>query len=405
MLGIRLSTSPSGLAAISAFPIDADFSTYALGTLNGQNSWAQIGGFSTTNTASPIQVIVADGAVPQSIRITGLASASQSYRDLPTASRFNPTTVTAATFYYVLDNFKVIEALNSTTSTGQGIFALTGTAGGSSPTSARLFLRRFGGVTANTTTFDLGISASGATPVYGTTALAVGTLYKIVVAYTANPGLANDVVKVYVNPVGSDPTTWSHEVTQTATTDPTQSFKSFQITPGAISNSTKTDLTIGRILVGLSDVLAVTPILECSDLDARVWIYGVNGVWNSGPRTLTRVADRHYTFGSEVIIHDGTAWEYYYQHSGESKNLIERVVGNQQWPWLVPWIDFTAQKLCLPPVYPAYDGGATIYTIGDRVSHGGGNYVCIYNAGSVGYGPFGGFLTGAENGIIYWLPE
>lgn len=143
----------------------------------------------------------------------------------------------------------------------------------------------------------------------------------------------------------------------------------------------------------------------CPDLTAKVWIYGVNGAWNFGPRTLTRVADRHYTFGSEVIIHDGTAWEYYYQHPGESKNLIERVVGNQQWPWLVPWVAFTAQKLCLPPVYPAYRGGDTIYYIGDRVSHGGGNYVCIYNAGTVGYGPFGGYLDGLANGIIYWLPE
>ena len=147
--------------------------------------------------------------------------------------------------------------MNSSTFTGQGFCALTGTVGGASPTSARLFLRRFGGVTANTTTFDLGISASGATAVYGTTPLTVGSSYKIVVAYTANPGLANDVVKVYVNPIGLDPATWSHEVTQTATTDPTASFKSVQITPGTVSNNTKIDLTIGRIIVGdsPSDVL------------------------------------------------------------------------------------------------------------------------------------------------------
>ncbi len=244
-----------GSVSFGAVAFDADFSTYTLGTLNGQNSWAQIG---TTATASPIQVIAASGAVPQSIRVTGVASAAQSYRDIPSASRFDPTTGTEAkTFYYVLENFKVIAALNSTTSTGQGFFALTGTAGGGSPASARLFLRRFGGVTANTTTFDLGVSATGATAVYGATSLTVGASYKIVVAYTANPGLANDVVKVYVNPVGLDPVAWTHEVTQTATTDPTVSFKSVQITPGAVSNSTKIDLTIGRIIVGdsPSDVL------------------------------------------------------------------------------------------------------------------------------------------------------
>jgi len=147
----------------------------------------------------------------------------------------------------------------------------------------------------------------------------------------------------------------------------------------------------------------------CPDLTARLWIYGVNGVWNFGPRTLTRVADRHYVYigGDEVVKHNGTAWEYYYERPIDGKVVIETVTGNQPWPWLVPWVAFTAQKLCLPPVYPAYRGGDTIYYIGDRVSHGGGNYVCIYNAGSTGYGPFGGYLdgTGPANGIIYWLPE
>ena len=248
-LGVMAGASMS----FGAVAFDADFSTYTLGTLNGQNSWAQIG---TINTNNPIQVIAASGVVPQSIRVTGVASAANSYRNLPTY--FNSTTVTeATTFYYVLENFKVIAALNSSSSTGQGFCAFTAVAGGTGSTAARLFLRRFDGVAGNTTTFDLGVSASGATAVYGTTALAVGTLYKIVVAYTANPGSANDVVKVYVNPVGLDPTAWSHEVTQTATTDPTASFKSLQITPGAVSNSTKIDLTIGRIIVGdsPSDVL------------------------------------------------------------------------------------------------------------------------------------------------------
>jgi len=160
-------------------------------------------------------------------------------------------------------------------------------------------------------------------------------------------------------------------------------------------------LTSGKVVAfGSAD-----PAGGCADADARVWIYGVNGAWSSGPRTLTRVADRHYTFGDEVIIHNGTAWEYYYERIDTGKVSIEIVTGNQPWPWLVPWVDFTAQKLCLPPVYPAYRGGDTIYTIGDRVSHNGGNFVCIYNAGSVGYGPFGGYLDGTANGIIYWLPE
>jgi hypothetical protein len=136
----------------------------------------------------------------------------------------------------------------------------------------------------------------------------------------------------------------------------------------------------------------------CADVDALVWIDGSNGAWNFGERILTRVADRHYTFGSEVIIHNGTTWEYYYQHSGESKVSIEIVTGNQAWPWLVPWVDFTARKVC----YPAYNGGAS-YNIGDRVSHGGYDFECVATAGA-GYGPFGGYLDGLENGTIYWVP-
>ena len=272
-LGVMAGASMS----FGAVAFDADFSTYTLGTLNGQNSWAQIG---TSNTKNPIQVIAASGVVPQSIRVTGVASAANSYRNLPTY--FNSTTVTeATTFYYVLENFKVIAALNSSSSTGQGFCAFTATAGGTGSTAARLFLRRFGGVAGNTTTFDLGVSASGATAVYGTTALAVGTLYKIVVAYTANPGSANDVVKVYVNPVGLDPTAWSHEVTQTATTDPTASFKSLQITPGAVSSNTKIDLTIGRIIVGDSPSDVLLPAAPAVSVATGITPSGFTANWGA----------------------------------------------------------------------------------------------------------------------------
>jgi hypothetical protein len=104
--------------SFGAVAFDADFSTYTLGTLNGQNSWAQIG---TAATVNPIQVIAAVSSVPQSIKFKGVASASQSYRDLPVASQFNPVGATSQkTFYYVLENFRVLQALNSTTGTGSG---------------------------------------------------------------------------------------------------------------------------------------------------------------------------------------------------------------------------------------------------------------------------------------------
>jgi hypothetical protein len=53
----------------------------------------------------------------------------------------------------------------------------------------------------------------------------------------------------------------------------------------------------------------------------------------------------------------------------------------------------------------AWDSGAT-YNINDIVSNGGSNWICKAYA-PVGYGPFGGYLDGTENGTDYWdeLPE
>jgi hypothetical protein len=332
------------------FPIDADFSTYALGTLNGQNSWDLIG---LTNTTNPIQVVQASvsagGPIPQSIRITGVASSAASYIDIPSNLRFDPTTVTeSTTFYYVLDNFRIREAMNSSSSQGQGVFAITTNLQGVSPQAARLYVRRFGGITSNTTTFDLGIVTSGTVlPTYGTTALTVGISYKIVVAYTANPGSANDVVRVYVNPIGTDVTTWSHETAQISTADPTASFKSFQIVPGYISNNTKLDMNVGRILAGLSNVLDVTPIAgeTCSNNVAKVVMYGTAPFEQ---RTLSPIeyapyGKETYQYGDEVVRFDGSAWIYSNATYGE----LVRVYSYVDWPWLVPWTTpYSAARIC-----------------------------------------------------------
>ncbi len=150
-----------------------------------------------------------------------------------------------------------------------------------------------------------------------------------------------------------------------------------------------------------ADAPVVNPIVPCTDITALVWINGSNDFWpvELGPRTLARVGNRHYVYigGDEVIKHDGTAWEYYYVQSGE-KTVIESVVGDQAWPWLVPWVDFTAKKVC----YLAYNGGA-IYSVGSKVSHGGYDWECVSYAGT-GYGPFGGYLDGSQDGTIYWIP-
>lgn len=232
--------------AVAATAFIADYTTFTVGGLATQNSWAQVAG---SNTATPIQVIAAASPVPQSIKVKGVASAAQAYRNLPT--EFNPVgATTTSTFYYVIENFRVIQAYVSSTNSGSGVCALTTTAGGTGTYLSRLYVRRFGGLLSNTGTFDLGLNPAGAGIVYGTTALALNTSYRIVVEYTANPAGILDVVKVYVNPAGLNPASWTAEISQTIATDPTASMKSFVWTPGAVSQSTINEFTVSKLLVG-----------------------------------------------------------------------------------------------------------------------------------------------------------
>ena len=53
-----------------------------------------------------------------------------------------------------------------------------------------------------------------------------------------------------------------------------------------------------------------------------------------------------------------------------------------------------------PVVYPEWNAGAS-YNVGDIVAYDGTNYECTATAGA-GFGPFGGFLDGTENGTVYW---
>ena len=51
-------------------------------------------------------------------------------------------------------------------------------------------------------------------------------------------------------------------------------------------------------------------------------------------------------------------------------------------------------------VYPEWNAGAS-YNVGDIVALNDTNYECTATAGA-GFGPFGGFLDGTENGTVYW---
>jgi parallel beta-helix repeat protein len=216
----------------------ADFSLgYTNGNLVGQNSWGQVG---TSNTNQPIQV------TNNTASLKGVSSGSQSaYLNLTSPLDVTNTSKTNV-FYYVFENFTVKEAYASSTSSGSGIATLLTNAGGSN-NYARLYIRKFRG-DSNAIPFDLGINSSGAGVVYGTNALAKNTSYKVVVAYTADPtGL--DKTTVYVNPSGTNAATWMPEVTQTNTSDPSATLKSFVLQQGGLSQNSVNQFTLSRILV------------------------------------------------------------------------------------------------------------------------------------------------------------
>ena len=234
---------------------------YTNGTnLVGQNGWGQVG---TSNTNQPIQV------TNNTVSLKGVSTLAQSaYLNLTTPLDVTNTAATTV-FYYVFDNFTVKEAYVSSTGTGSGVAGLTSVTNGGGTTYARLFIRKFGG-SASATTFDLGISSSGSTN-YGTTPLVKNTSYKVVVAYTANSaGL--DQTAVYVNPSGQNPATWTSEVTQTNTTDPTAALKSIVLQQGAVSTGYN-QFTSSRIMIGdtTADVLpapSAPTVAEASGISA-----------------------------------------------------------------------------------------------------------------------------------------
>ena len=239
---------------------------YTNGTnLVGQNGWGQVG---TSNTNQPIQV------TNNTVSLKGINTLAQSaYLNLTTPLNVTNTNGTTV-FYYVFDNFTVKEAYVATGANGSGVAGLTTTTNGGGTTYARLYIRKFGGST-SATNFDLGINSSGAGAVYGTTPLVKNTSYKVVVAYTANSsGL--DKTTVYVNPSGQDPATWTSEVTQTNTTDPTTTLKSIVLQQGAVSTGYN-QFTLSRIMIGdtTADVLpppAAPAVSEATGISASGFV-------------------------------------------------------------------------------------------------------------------------------------
>ena len=221
-----------------------DFSNgYTNGPLVPQNSWGQVPG----STAINGPITVTNG----SVKLVGVANSMSAYNNFTNSNTTNSLPSTG-NFFYALDNFTVQKTYNG----GQGVIALYSNTTGSGTSYARLYVRRAGASTdTNVTNYNLGINASGAGAVYGSTAIPFNVSSKLVVAYN----LVSNAVSVYVNPVGQDPANWGvSEVTQIVTTSlPQGGLKSFVLQQGQVSSGTVNQILTQKILVAdtVADVL------------------------------------------------------------------------------------------------------------------------------------------------------
>jgi hypothetical protein len=135
--------------------------------------------------------------------------------------------------------------------------------------------------------------------------------------------------------------------------------------------------------------ITVNPTPTCYNSEAQVLMEG----WYAGPRLLTWSTHNLYGYGDETLSRadSSSPWIYF---NGANPIVVSLTV--TPFPWQAEWPSpFVSTRLL-----PAWNGGA-IYNIGDVVSLGGFNWLCLAYAGA-GYGPYGGYLDGTANGTIYW---
>jgi hypothetical protein len=162
-------------ASVHASPLFADNFTYPNGPLLGQGGWTITG----ASVVNPIQV--ASGAV--ALTTTG----QDAYSALPGGL----TTINDGTSLYVGLSLNVSAAQTA----GDYFLHYSTTVGNTSIFPDRLFVKSDGAGG-----YLLGWSGSSSGVTYGTTPLTLGTPYRVVVAYNAVAGTANDTAAIYVNP-------------------------------------------------------------------------------------------------------------------------------------------------------------------------------------------------------------
>jgi hypothetical protein len=161
-------------ASVHASPLFADNFTYPDGPLLGQGGWTITG----TSVVNPIQVV--SGAV--ALTTTG----QDAYSALPGG----PVTIADGTSFYIGLSLNVSAAQ----ATGDYFLHYSTTVGNTSTFQDRLYAK------STTGGYLLGWAGGSSGVAYGTTVLSFGTPYRVVVAYNAVAGTANDTGALYVNP-------------------------------------------------------------------------------------------------------------------------------------------------------------------------------------------------------------
>ena len=184
-----------------------DFTGLTAGNLAGQSSWTKGGSGpdATVANATPLTRSGYNGGGAEYVVMPApSATSSRVYKTFTTPA----TNFSGTTFY-----FSLLLNLTSTSTTATNYFISLGGSGTSTSYGAKLFARTSG------SGYNIGLSKTSNTAVFGSSVLNLNSTYLIVVKYTFNlagtaaPNNLDDVAYLWVNPSGSEPSTATAECT------------------------------------------------------------------------------------------------------------------------------------------------------------------------------------------------
>jgi hypothetical protein len=208
-----------------------DFTGLTVGAnLAGQSGWTKGGtgpDLTVGNTTSLTYTGYLNGGAEYAVIPTPTSTASRVYKTFA-----QPVTNYAGKTFY----FSFLLRLTSTSTTATGYFMSLGNAGTGTSYAAKLFAKTNG-----TGLFNIGLSKTSNTAVFGSTALSLNTTYLIVVRYTFNdtgtvaPAKTDDDTYLWVNPsLSSEPSVSAAECTDTSSTE--TDFDGYGTLAGGVGN-------------------------------------------------------------------------------------------------------------------------------------------------------------------------